>query len=150
MPCLQQQLIWFWKVFLGVKGLHLWHWKFPGQGLNWRSSCWPTPQPQQHQIRAVSVTYTTAHGNSAPFNPLSEARDQACILMDTSRVLNPLSHYRNSMVLGSHLIQCLGILIHSLKLKSSTYLRGVIKTPATCTLLKRERKILQRNDNVAV
>ena len=29
-------------------------------------------------------------------NPLSQARDQTCILMDTSWVLNPLSHSRNS------------------------------------------------------
>ena len=29
-------------------------------------------------------------------NPLSEARDQTCILLDTSRILNPLSHNGNS------------------------------------------------------
>ena len=29
-------------------------------------------------------------------NPLSEARNQTCILVDTSRVLNPLSHHGNS------------------------------------------------------
>ena len=28
------------------------------------TSCWPTPQLQQQQIRAASVTYTTAHGNT--------------------------------------------------------------------------------------
>ena len=27
-------------------------------------SRWPTPQPQQHQIQALSATYTTAHGNT--------------------------------------------------------------------------------------
>ena len=32
-------------------------------------------------------------------NPLSEARDRAHILMDTSLVLNPLSHNRNSTIL---------------------------------------------------
>ena len=31
-------------------------------------------QPQQHQIRAASVIYTTAHGNTGS-NPLSKARD---------------------------------------------------------------------------
>ena len=36
--------------------------------------------PQQHQT----------------LNPLSEARDQTCILMDTSQVLNLLSHKGNS------------------------------------------------------
>ena len=28
-------------------------------------------------------------------NPLSEARDRTCILMDTSQILNPLSHNGN-------------------------------------------------------
>ena len=29
-------------------------------------------------------------------NPLNEARDQTCILMDASQIPNPLSHNRNS------------------------------------------------------
>jgi len=33
-------------------------------GLNRSYSCWPTPQPQPHRIRATSVTYTTAHSNA--------------------------------------------------------------------------------------
>ena len=33
-------------------------------GLKWSCSRWPTPQSQQHRIRAISVTYTTAHGNA--------------------------------------------------------------------------------------
>ena len=37
---------------------------FPGQGLNQSCSHWPVPQPQQHQIRATSSTYTTTHGNA--------------------------------------------------------------------------------------
>ena len=41
-------------------------WKFPGEGLNWRCRCWPTPQPWQCQIQAVSVVYTTAYGNAQP------------------------------------------------------------------------------------
>ena len=32
------------------------------------------------------ATYTTAQGNTGPFNPLSEAKDQTQILMDTSQV----------------------------------------------------------------
>ena len=43
----------------------------PRLGLNWGCSCRPTPQPQQHGIRA----YTTAHSNAGSFNPLSEARE---------------------------------------------------------------------------
>ena len=31
---------------------------------NWICSCWPTPQPQQHQIWATSVIYATAWGNA--------------------------------------------------------------------------------------
>ena len=38
-------------------------WRFPGQGSNRSYSCWPVPQPQQHEILAVSSTYTTAQGN---------------------------------------------------------------------------------------
>ena len=53
-------------------------------------------QPQQHQFRAVSATYTTARSN-AILNPVrEEAKDRTCILMDPSRVLNPLSHNVNS------------------------------------------------------
>ena len=41
--------------------------RFPGQSSNWSYSCWlwpqPQPQPQQCRNQAVSVTYTTAHGN---------------------------------------------------------------------------------------
>ena len=44
-----------------------------------------TPQPEQCGIWAISVTYTTAHGNAKSFNPLSEARDWTCVLMDNSR-----------------------------------------------------------------
>ena len=36
--------------------------KFPGQGLN--QSCSFQPTPQQQRIRALSVTYTTAHSNA--------------------------------------------------------------------------------------
>ena len=39
-------------------------WKFPGYGSDQSYSCRPTPQPQQHQIWATSVTYATACGNT--------------------------------------------------------------------------------------
>ena len=44
------------------------------------------PQPQQHGIQAVSVTYAIVHSNAGSFNPLSKARDGTCVLMDTSWV----------------------------------------------------------------
>ena len=39
-------------------------WKFPDWGSNWSCNCWPVPQPQQSQIRAVSAAYTTACDNA--------------------------------------------------------------------------------------
>ena len=55
--------------FLPFLGPLLWHWRFPGQGLNQSCSCWPAPQPQQHGFRAVSATCTTAHGNPRSLTP---------------------------------------------------------------------------------
>ena len=54
--------------------------KFPGQGQNWSNSCQPTPQPQQHGIRAPS----DGSWQCRIFNPLSQARNRTCIVMDTS------------------------------------------------------------------
>ena len=42
--------------------------KVPGYGLNQSCGCRPTPQPRQQRI----------------LNPLSEARDQTCILRETA------------------------------------------------------------------
>ena len=70
-------------------------WKFLGYGSNWSCSCQPTPQPQ-HGIQAIFATYTTAHGNAGSFNPMSKARDQTHICLDTSWVYHLLSHNRNS------------------------------------------------------
>ena len=38
-------------------------WKSLGYRFNWSCSCQPMPQPQQHRIPAVYVTYTRAHSN---------------------------------------------------------------------------------------
>ena len=43
------------------------------------------------------MTYSTPHGNARSFNPLSKARDQTHILMDTSRIFSPPSR-RNSCI----------------------------------------------------
>ena len=48
-------------VFLGP---HPWQLEVPRLGSNRSCSCWHTPQPQQFGIRALSVTYTTGHGNA--------------------------------------------------------------------------------------
>ena len=42
-------------------------WRFPGQRSNQSCSCRPTPQPQQHQIWAASVTYGSACGIAGSF-----------------------------------------------------------------------------------
>ena len=76
-------------------------WKFPGKGLNqscsyglyhshsntgFKTHLWPTSQPQQHH--SLQQCWI--------LNPLSEARDQTLIFMDTSLVLNPLNHKGNA------------------------------------------------------
>ena len=48
-------------VFLG---LYLRHMEVPRLGVKSELFCQPTPQPQQRQIQAASVTYTTAHDNA--------------------------------------------------------------------------------------
>ena len=73
---------------------------FPGKGSNPSCSCWPTPQPWHQQIAMPDLNrICDLHHNSSQhqiLNQLSEARNQTSILMDTSRVLNPLSHNGNS------------------------------------------------------
>ena len=39
-------------------------WWFPGWVSNQSHSYWPTPQPQQRQIRGASMTYTTIQGST--------------------------------------------------------------------------------------
>ena len=57
---------------------------------------WSIAQSQQYHIQAASQTYATACGHARFFNPLSEARDRTCFLVDTSPVFDLLSHNRNS------------------------------------------------------
>ena len=53
-------------------------WRFPGQASNQSFSHWPTPEPQQRQIRAASATYTHSSQPRWILNSLSEARDRTC------------------------------------------------------------------------
>ena len=79
-------------------GLHPWHIEVPRRRV---------------ELELQLPAYATATGTATPdlnhicnlhhslqkpciLNPLSEARDRTCVLMDTSRVLNLLSHDRNS------------------------------------------------------
>ena len=49
-------------------------WKFPDSGSNWICSCQPVPQPQQCQIWAAFMTYTTAHGNAGSLTHRERSR----------------------------------------------------------------------------
>jgi len=57
----------FFFLFFGFLGTHpQQHMEVPRLGVksNQSYSCQPTPQPQQHEIRAASSTFITAHGNA--------------------------------------------------------------------------------------
>ena len=54
----------FCGVVICLLGPHPRRMKFPRLGSNQSYSCWPILQPQQHRIRAATVSYTTAHNNS--------------------------------------------------------------------------------------
>lgn len=65
---------------------HSWHMEVPSLG-DESATAMPDPSP----------TCDPHHSSwqRRMLNPLSEARDQTCVFMDTSRVLNLLSHNRN-------------------------------------------------------
>ena len=58
--------------------------EFPGYGWHWSCSLQPTPLPQQHRILATSTNLHRSSCQHQILNPLSEARDQTCVLKDTS------------------------------------------------------------------
>ena len=61
-------------------------WKFPGQGSDRSYSCQPMPQPQ-NPSHICDLHHSLRQGQS--LNPLSKARDQTRILIDT----NPVSWF---------------------------------------------------------
>ena len=62
--CFKEERTMFFVCFGSFKGCTLSTQSFLGQESNRSCSRQPTPQPQQHQIRATSAIYTTAHGNA--------------------------------------------------------------------------------------
>ena len=58
------------------------HMEVPRLGVE--SELWSLPQPQQHQVKAESETYTVALQECWILNPLSKVRDQTHIRMDTN------------------------------------------------------------------
>ena len=63
------------------------------------------------ELEPQLLAYTAGNSNAGSFNPLSEAKDQTCILMNTSWFLNPLSHDRNSSIciLKEHIFCYFGV-----------------------------------------
>ena len=49
-------------------------------------------------IRSAAASLCHGYSNTSSFNPLNEARDITRVLMDTSRVLNPLSYNWNCRI----------------------------------------------------
>ena len=77
----RKEIFFFFYHFLGP---HLQHMEVSGLGIQLELKLLATDT--KCRIRAMSTIYTTAHGNARFPSPLSEARDQTCILTDTSRI----------------------------------------------------------------
>ena len=56
------------------------------------------------QIETAAASLHDSHRNARSFNPLSKARNQTRILMDSSQVLNTLSYNGNSRILRFYVI----------------------------------------------
>ena len=56
-------LLYFSFFLFAFEGCTYCTWRLPGQGFNLSYSCWPTLQPQQRGIQAMSATYTAVHQN---------------------------------------------------------------------------------------
>ena len=87
--CLLEDFFSFFFFFCFFLGRTHGVWKFPSEGSDQSYSCWSTPQPQECGLWASAVTYTTGHGSAWSLAWLSEARDQTCVLMDTSQIRFP-------------------------------------------------------------
>ena len=68
-------------------------WRFPGKGSNWNCS----HPAYARAIARLDLSHVCDLQLTATPNPLSEARDQTCILMDASQVCSLLSHDGNSI-----------------------------------------------------
>ena len=76
----------FFDFFFFLKGRTHGIWRFPGQRSNRSYSFRPIPQPQQCQIWARLCDLYRSSWQRWILNPLSEARDQTCILIDTCQI----------------------------------------------------------------
>ena len=87
-----------WKcfIYLFFLGMHLWHMEVPRLGVEseLQLSAYATATAMQDPNHNCSLCCSL--GQCRVLNPAREARDWTCILMDTSWILNPLSHNGNS------------------------------------------------------
>ena len=96
--CSLQSTFFFNFYFFVFLGTHPWHMEVPRLGIE--------SQLQMPVYTTVTATWDSSsifdlyHSSwqRGILNPLSEARDWTCILMDPSQVLNLLSHSRNSSI----------------------------------------------------
>ena len=86
-------ILFFFFFFLG---LNLWQMKFLGWGSNQSCSSRPIPQPQQHWIRSLSATYTTACSDAGSLTHWARPGIKPTSSWTLCWVRNPLSHNRNS------------------------------------------------------
>ena len=98
------QILWstkFQSLFLSFflfffKGLHLQDMEVPRLGVKWELQLLAyTTATETWDPSHVCDLHHSSQQCQIP-NPLKEARDQTCILTDTYKVLNPLSHGGNS------------------------------------------------------
>ena len=76
--------------------------KFPGQGLNWSYSCWPTPQATTMQD--LSCLCDLHHSSQQCWipDPLRKARDQTCILTFFCATMGTPKSCRFNGLAGGH------------------------------------------------
>ena len=96
--------------FLSFWGLHPRHMEVPSLGSNQSCGCKPMPQPQQHQIQAVSVIYTTAHGNARSLAHWTKTRDW------TNNVMVPSQICFHCVMMGTPIYLFLLIFVYYLSL----------------------------------
>ena len=102
--------------FLCFLALHLWHMEGPRLGIESElqlPACSTATATATQDLGHICNLHTSSQQRHIR-NPLSRAVDQTPILMDTSRVFNPLSHNGNSLVVFC-LFVCLFVLKNGLR-----------------------------------
>jgi len=107
-------------------GSHLQHMEVPRLGVNseLQLPTYTTATSTQDPSRICDLHHSSWQHQI--FNPLSEAKDQTRILMDTRQVGNPLSHHGNSKNLSLLIQSCMGSLSVSLTKPSECFATGFL------------------------